>query len=404
MQGKKLLIIGKVWPEPKSSAAGWRMMQLIHTFLNAGSEVHFASTASATGFETKLDGTGVKTHTIQLNDDNFDAFILALRPDVVMYDRFMTEEQFGWRVRNVLPNTMTVLDTEDFHFLRKGRQDGVKQRGYFKSSDFYNDTTKRELASILRTDLTLIISSFEMDLLEKQFKMDSSKLFYLPLIMEKADNIVPFDERTDLVFIGNFMHEPNWDAVLQLKKIWKQWEHKPKQLRLKVYGAYPPQKAFQLNSDREQFHIMGRADDAEAVIGGARLLLAPLRFGAGLKGKLIEAMRLGTPSVTTSVGVEGIADKTNWGGVVEDDFEQWPRLISNLFDDEEQWNSFQQRGFENLTRLCDSSLLDELLSKIAQLSERLAEHRQNNYLGEVLHHQTLRSTEYMSRWIAEKNK
>jgi glycosyltransferase involved in cell wall biosynthesis len=378
------------------------MMQLIALFEKAQYEIHFASTAKSTGFEENLTTRKIKTHTIQVNDSAYDEFVAQMNPDLVMYDRFMTEEQFGWRVRKEVPDALTVLDSEDLHFLRKGRQTAVKKKGFFETQDYYNDTTKRELASIMRTDLTLIISSFEMSLLTETFQIPEAKLFYLPILKEKAEHIVPFEEREDLVFIGNFMHEPNWDAVLQLKKLWKHWTKKPKGMSLRIYGAYPPQKAYGLNSEREQFFVMGRADSAQEVIANARLMLAPLRFGAGLKGKLIEAMRFGTPSITTQVGAEGLANAEKWGGVVEDDLEAWSVAVSRLFEDQQQWEEAQQRGFENLESLTTD--VQDLTQKVQELSSNLTAHRHQNFLGEVMHHHTLMSSEYLSRWIEEKNK
>lgn len=404
MQQGKILIIGKVWPEPNSSAAGVRMMQLIDIFLENEFEVNFACTAQSTGNEILLEPLGVKTYSIKVNDSEFDRFLLNLHPDMVMYDRFMTEEQFGWRVREQLPASLTLLDSEDLHFLRKGRQEGIKKRGGILEEDLYNDTTKREIASILRTDLTLVISKYEMTLLEEKFQISRSKLFYLPIQASKAEEIIPFEERKDVVFIGNFMHDPNWDAVLQLKNIWKQWTNKPKHIHLRIYGAYPPQKAYGLNSERDQFHIMGRATSAKEVISNARLLIAPIRFGAGLKGKLIEAMQYGTPTITTTIGAEGLGDKEHWGGVVEDNLEMWPTIVASLFDDKTGWESAQGIGFENLNRLNKDFKIDDFVQRIRSLMKGIHRHRQDNFLGEVLHHHTIRSTEYLSRWIEEKNK
>lgn len=404
MQGKKLLIIGKVWPEPNSSAAGKRMIQLITLFQEQDYKVEFATAANTTGFEEGLEKQGVEFHSIQLNDSSFEDFLADLEPDVVMFDRFMVEEQFGWRVRKVLPDTLTILDTEDLHFLRKGREDGVRHRGKFELSDYFNEFTKRELASILRTDLSLIISKFELELLIETFQIPTGKLFYLPIRAERSEVIVPFEDRNDVIFVGNFMHNPNWDAVLQLKKIWKAWSNKPKDIHLRIYGAYPPQKAFGLNSEKEQFHIMGRAESAEKVIGNAKLLIAPLRFGAGLKGKLIDSMALGTPTITTTIGAEGLGSADEWGGVVEDDFDKWPELIEGLFNNKAAWKESQEVGFTNLKVLSSADGFEELVRVVNELMKNLSLHRQQNFLGEVLHYHALRSTEFMSRWIEEKNK
>lgn len=120
---KKLLIIGFVWPEPKSSAAGSRMLQLIEVFQSENYHITFASTCGKGDKAFNLENLGIEQVTIQLNHSSFDEFIKVLDPDLVLFDRFMTEEQFGWRVAQQCPNALRILDTEDLHALRKGRQE-----------------------------------------------------------------------------------------------------------------------------------------------------------------------------------------------------------------------------------------------------------------------------------------
>ena len=110
---KKLLIIGYVWPEPNSSAAGSHMLQLIAFFQAQGYVVTFTSPAQQTEHMVDLTDIGVFVEPITLNCDSFDTFIAQLQPDIVLFDRFMMEEQFGWRVAEHCPNALRILDTED---------------------------------------------------------------------------------------------------------------------------------------------------------------------------------------------------------------------------------------------------------------------------------------------------
>ena len=116
---KSLLIIGSVWPEPKSSAAGGRMMHLIKCFQELHWKICFASPASDSEFAVNLDDFNIQKERIVLNDDSFDVFIRDLNPNAVLFDRFMMEEQFGWRVAQNCPDALRILDTEDLHFLRQ---------------------------------------------------------------------------------------------------------------------------------------------------------------------------------------------------------------------------------------------------------------------------------------------
>lgn len=409
---KKLLVIGFVWPEPNSSAAGSRMMQLIGLFQKQGYEVTFASAAQDSVFMIDLSKFGIHKVAIKLNDTSFDEFVKAMQPNVVLFDRFMIEEQFGWRVIENCPDAVRILDTEDLHCLRISRQKAFKQNRPFSINDLLaEDIAKREIASILRCDLTLMISEFEMDLLKTVFKIDSSLLLYLPIILDAFEasfekKLPSFEEREGFVFIGNFLHEPNWNAVQYLKEtIWPKILQKLPNATLKIYGAYPSQKVLQLHQPKTNFFIMGRAEDAQEVVQQSRVVLAPLRFGAGIKGKLLEAMQTGTPSVTTTIGAESMQGDLPWNGYVSDAVEEFVDAAVQLYIDKSSWLTSQQNGFSILNKRYLKDLFEGIfVERLQHLLPNIAEHRRNNFYGSLLQHHTLASTKYMSKWIEAKNK
>lgn len=409
---KKLLVIGFVWPEPNSSAAGSRMMQLIGLFQKQGYEVTFASAAQDSDFMVDLLEFGIHKVAIKLNDSSFDEFVKALQPNVVLFDRFMIEEQFGWRVIENCPNAIRILDTEDLHCLRIARQKAFKQNRPFSINDLLvEDVAKREIASILRCDLTLMISEFEMDLLQTVFKIDFSLLFYLPILLDGFEasfekKLPSFEEREGFVFIGNFLHEPNWNAVQYLKEaIWPKILQKLPNATLKIYGAYPSQKVLQLHQPKTNFFIMGRAEDAQEVVQQAKVVLAPLRFGAGIKGKLLEAMQTGTPSVTTAIGAESMYGDLPWNGYVSDAVEEFVDAAVQLYTDKSSWLTSQQNGFSILKKRYQKDLFESIfVERLQYLFSTIEEHRRNNFYGALLQHHTLASTKYMSKWIEAKNK
>ena len=409
---QSLLIIGFVWPEPNSSAAGGRMMQLISLFQAQGYAITFASPAQDSAFMIDLKSFQVDKKTILLNSESFDAFVHELNPSIVLFDRFMIEEQFGWRVAENCPSALRILDTEDLHCLRLSRQKAFKEKREFKTIDLLSEeVAKREIASILRCDLSLMISKYEMDLLKTTFRIDSAVLFYLPLLVESnaivdLDKLPSFVERQDFVFIGNFLHEPNWNAVQYLKEtIWPLIKKQLPSAVLNIYGAYPSQKVLQLNNVQDGFLIHGRAENAKEVVQRARVVLAPLRFGAGIKGKLLEAMQYGTPSITTSIGAESMQGDLPWNGFVEDSPELFANQAVKLYQDEKVWLDAQQNGFEIIKQRFTRSLFEGAFnSQIQTLQDDLHQHRVNNFMGALLQHHTLKSTKYMSKWIEEKNK
>ena len=404
----KLLILGHTIPEPTTTAAGSRMLQLITLFQEEGYTIHFATSALKNPRSIDLESIDVILDIIKLNDPSFDDYIIELGPDIVLYDRFVIEEHYGWRVEKCCPSALKILDTEDLHFLRKAREVSVKKVGDLSKVDLYTDATKRELASIMRCDLSLIISSYEMNLLTHKFGISDSILYYLPFMVSEipqVSRLKSFSERNGFMTIGNLFHAPNVDSVLYLKrKIWPEIKKALPKATLSIYGNYAPQQINELHNEQEGFLIKGWAPTVEEVMSSAKVCLAPLRFGAGLKGKLLDAMIYGTPAVTTSVGAEAMyGDKEFFFSA--DSVNEIVELTLSLYTTESVWKKSQEIGLQVLKDSYLKSLYSEnLKSKIYRLLETINAHRNKNFMSQILQHQTLQATRFMSKWIEEKNR
>lgn len=402
---KNLVIIGKVFPEPNSTGAGSRMIQLTDLFLTQNYQITFLSTATISENSFDLSSKNISFQNIVLNDSSFDELIKNLNPDIVVFDRFNTEEQFGWRVSEQVPNAVKILDTEDLHFLRTAREKAFKQNRNLEHLDLINDVFKREIASILRCDLSLIISEFEMNLLIEKFRIDENILFYLPLFGAVKKPETSFSERKNFISIGNFLHEPNWQTVLQLKKLWKDIKNQLPEAEIHIYGAYASEKVFQLHNEKEGFIIKGRAENVESVFSQAKVLLAPIPFGAGIKGKLLESMQFGLPNVTSAVGAEAMHGNHDWNGFITDNETEFVEKAVLLYQDENLWQKSQENGYKIVENRFKKELFEpHFIHKIQEISENLESHRNQNFLGQILQHHTLQSTKYLSKWIEEKNK
>ncbi|MEW9798639.1 glycosyltransferase [Alteromonas sp. CYL-A6] len=398
------VIIGYVWPEPDSSAAGQNMMALMRQLTDAGMQVTFMTAAADSAHKADLSALGVSAIPVSLNCSSFDEQLAELNPSLVIFDRYMTEEQFSWRVRRACPDAIRILNTEDLHFLRNARHDAVKSGLPASQASLNTTLMQRELASILRSDLTLLVSREEQRLLSQELGVPPDQLVYHPLPVIAAENEPRgFDARSDFVFIGNFRHAPNWDAVLQLQQCWPAIRKALPSAVLRIYGAYPPKKATAMHNPARGFFIEGWADDASEVIRQARVLLAPLRFGAGVKGKLLSAMALGTPSVTTSIGAEGIASATDWPGAVSDDADEFAREAVALYTDPARWQHAQAATQPCIAQYLNQPDADTLLARLDALLKDPDAFRRARYLQGMLWHHTLRSTQYMSQWIEAKN-
>jgi O-antigen biosynthesis protein len=420
-----VLIIGYVWPEPRSSAASGHMMQIIDCFLEQGWQITFSSPATEGEHKADLAALGITEVGIELNNSSFDTFISQLQPDIVLFDRFMMEEQFGWRVEKHCPNALRILETVDLQSLRDARhqlfKDQIKNNPEANDlTDFFvgsseqifepiaaSDVALREIASLYRSDLNLMISDVEIDLLVEQFKVPKALLHWCPFMLRD----VPiqgrsFDERAHFLTIGNFRHAPNWDAVLWLKTaVWPLIRQQLPTAQLHIYGAYTPPKATALHNAAQGFHVMNWAEDALEVMSGARICLAPLRFGAGIKGKLLDAMLCGTPSVTTPIGAEAMHGELPWPGAIASSASALAAAAVELYRDQALWSQAQTKGWALLAaRYKHQQHCASLIARIEACRQNLQQHRLQNFTGAMLRHHHHKSTQYMAQWIEAKNR
>ena len=394
------LVLGKVWPEPASTAAGRRTCDLIGVLTAAGWRVSFASPAHPSDRARALSRDGVATYSVQVNDPAFDRWVAGLQPDIVIFDRFMTEEQFGWRVAQQCPGALRVLDTSDLHCLRSAREVQLKLGGALQLK---SETAVREIAAIYRSDLTLMISEFEMAVLRREFSVPESLIAYWPFAVSPAEGGPTYQEREHFIMIGSFLHAPNLDAARWCREaIWPRIREALPAAELHIYGSYGERYARELHRPEAGFYFKGWANDAFSTMARYRVNLAPLRFGAGLKGKIFDGFRTGTPSVATPIAAEGIFEGPEWSRDSADSFAQ---AAVELYRDAAGWQARQraerlacQKRFA--PQYWQPRLLEILDCALADRDQQ----REANFTGQMLRHHHHRSTEYLSRWIEAKNR
>ncbi len=403
-----LIIIGYVWPEPNSSAAGYRMLSLIQLFRATGWRVVFASAAEPGLHRFPLAELGVSEHSIRLNDSSFELWIAQQAPQAVMFDRFMLEEQFGWRVEQACPSALRMLDMEDCHALRDARQHCFNSGNAVTPEALNSELALREIAAIYRCDITLVISEYEMQLLQQHYQVPQWLLCYCPFLLDEPllCNGPDFMQRRHFIAIGNFRHAPNWHSVLWLKQqIWPLIRQQLPDAELHIYGAYPPPKATALHNAKQGFLLKGWAENALQVMQQARVCLAPLAFGAGLKGKLLDAMRCGTPSVTTAIGAEAMLLDGQWGGAIAQSSAEFAQAAVQLYQQQALWQQAQHTGFAVVQqKFALSGHRQRIWQQLHGLLLDTDAHRQRNFTGLMLRHHAYRSTKFMGQWIEAKTR
>lgn len=233
-------------------------------------------------------------------------------------------------------------------------------------------------------------------------------MLYLPFMLDALPEghtiqLPSFEAREHFVTIGNFRHEPNYDSVRYLKEtIWPLVRDQLPQAEMHIYGSYPSQKVNQLNDEASGFLIKGWAEEVSDVMKNARVCLAPLRFGAGLKGKFVDAMQYGTPCVTTSIGAEGLED--GFGGFITDDPSELANKAIQLYKDSNQWHKKQALGFQLIQDKFNGTVLqDHFMQTVEAAKSQLPQRRAQNFIGAMLQQETLRSTKYLSKYIESKS-
>jgi len=410
----KILWIALVWPEPGSSAAGIRTTQLIKAFRARGHDVEVSSPCRANEHRDKLEELGIKTVSFKPNDSSFDSYISKLDPEVVFFDRFMAEEQFGWRIREQCPNALRVLDTIDLHFLRRARERKFRQYGSaeeLSDEELSAGDTVREIASIYRSDLTLLTSDFERELLTSKFNIPIDLLTLCRFSYKSGSEISKFNSRKNFVAIGNFNHAPNLDSFKLLNEvIWPKLRDElirtgDSESELHIYGAYPTKELISLDERSSRFRVKGWAENALETLSQYRVNLAPLRFGAGIKGKVVDGWAVGTPAVGTSIAAEGMIEDLSFAGEVENDWDQFAIKAAELYTNNDKWSSAQIQAALIISKLYSEELNENHLVTVTErLVSEIRNIRTKNIVGAMLWQNQLRSTEYFSRWIEVKNK
>jgi glycosyltransferase involved in cell wall biosynthesis len=394
-----------VWPEPNSSAAGIRMDQVIDGLSLRDYQIHFLCATHPTEFSKQYSNPNIITEQIKLNDSSVDELIEKINPEIVIFDRFMTYEQFGWRVAKHAPQAFTILNMEDIHALRDAREIVYKKGTIWNNDDFkVSKKWIREYTAVHCCDLVWVVSDFEKEFLIDQWKVSQEKIFVLP-IHRSGINIqtVPFGGK--LAMIGNFLHAPNFDSVqFVLKELWPKIQAKFPEIKLDIYGAYTEHKQHQLPKVPKNVRLMGRAEDAVSTLKEYDCLLAPLNFGAGIKGKILDAWSAGIPVITSAMGAESMTSDVGFGGWVCENVSDYLFALEELKIDKLRDANIEKGQYTLKSKFSKAEFDNKLNSSLNECDKNFLQVRESNLFRMALLHHGARGDEYFSRWIELKEK
>lgn len=266
------------------------------------------------------------------------------RFDMVVVSRALVAGRYLEKVRHYAPDAFLLFDTVDLHFLRKTREADIKADPVIREEA--ERLKKSELALALEADMTLVVSRVEKELLEQE--CPELDVGIISNIHEIYGCKAGFDQREGLVFIGGFSHDPNVDAVCWfVNEIMPRVRRELGEIPVHIVGSHPPQEVLDLASDG--VNVTGYVPDISGFFNQCRLSVAPLRYGAGVKGKVNMSMAYGLPVAATTMAAEGMFLKDGEDVLIGDDAREFASAVVRLYTDRELWQRISQRGLENLT-------------------------------------------------------
>ena len=285
--------------------------------------------------------------------------------DVILLSRHYIAARHIDTARKGAPDALLVFDTVDLHFLREERLAALEGgRAAALSARAKRD---EELALVAKADVTLVVSPAEQEVLREL--APRSRVMLLSTIHDNVARTAPFDERGGLVFIGGFQHPPNVDAML-----WYAREILPHLRRLApgvktyVIGSRVPASIKALAGD--DFLILGHVPDLAPYLDGCRVSICPLRYGAGVKGKINTAMSYGLPVVATTASVEGMHLADGEDVLVADEPEAFARAVARVYEDRALWERLSAGGRANIERHFSRAVARDALSTLLAQARR----------------------------------
>jgi glycosyltransferase involved in cell wall biosynthesis len=298
--------------------------------------------------------------------DELNKSLIEYNYSCVIYEFYTMGVKYFDVVKSVIANAVSILDTVDISFYRECMMANVV--GDKKVREKAKITYFLEMNVYRKADFIWTVSELDREILIKE-GIENEKIFVIPNIHSVSSYTPTMKERRPktLIFVGGFVHEPNVDAVkFFLNDIFPLIARRDPEVEVLIVGDSPPEEIQQMTGER--IKVLGYVDDTQPYLDKATVSIAPLRYGAGLKGKVCEALASGLPLVTTSVGVQGMRLVSGRDCFVADKAESFAEATLTLMNDPVLWQSFSENGRAYMAEnLSHESVRKTLLSFMARV-------------------------------------
>jgi len=261
------------------------------------------------------------------------------RYDLVILSRLDTAAELLPIALRWCPRAKIIFDTVDLHFQRIAREAAVK--GNPRIERIANRKKKQELGLIAKAHTTLVVSQVEQELLADE--LPQADVHVVSNIHRIHGSAKPFEARRDILFVGGFAHPPNTDAVLFFARaIFPRVLARIPGVRFLVVGSDPPPEVVELADP--SLHVLGYVPELDELFNTCRLSVAPLRFGAGVKGKINQSLAYGLPVVATAIAAEGMFLQDGQSVLIANDHRTFADAVVRLYQNQVLWNRLSQGG------------------------------------------------------------
>jgi len=341
----RVLAIDYEIPRPDREAGGYATFQELRLFQSLGFKVTFIpnNMAYLYGYVEDLQKAGIEVvyapyytsvkEFLEKRGKEFDIFYLI---------RWYIAKDYIDLIRSINPEAKILFNNADLHFLREIREAVAKNNKNMLVEAL--KTRDAELEVMKKVDLVLSYNDVEHAVILSH-NLDKTKVARWPWVVCPHENVVPFEERKDIAFLGNYKHTPNILAVeFFVKEVMPILRKKIPGIKFLVYGANVTKEIKELESD--DVIIKGYVKDLGDIFKTCRVFVAPLLTGAGIKGKVMEALSYGVPSVITPIAAEGTGIRNGYEALIAENPKEFAEAIYKLYTDKNLWQKISTNALD----------------------------------------------------------
>jgi GT2 family glycosyltransferase/SAM-dependent methyltransferase/glycosyltransferase involved in cell wall biosynthesis len=362
--GPHVLVIDHRVPTPDQDSGSLRMLRLLEALDSQGCRITFLPDNLATyePYTGRLRSMGVEVLDGPIN---LWQELVAIGPQLrlVIASRPYVAARYLHMLREHAPGATIAYDTVDLHHLRESRRGAIGEDG--AAAGVAATMRELELGLMRGTDVTLVVTEEERAYVERD--LPGTRVAVVPNAHEVVAEVAPLEGRSGLLFVGGFEHLPNIDAVQYLvRSILPLVRRRLGDVPVTIVGSKAPPAVLELVAAGVE--VAGYVPDLETLLDRTRVMVAPLRYGAGMKGKVTQSLAHGLPVVTTTVGAEGLGAVDGRDMLIADDPEAFADAIVRAYSDDALWRTLSENGQAVVDRVCSIRTMHERMADLLAIA------------------------------------